>query len=94
MQSIPDGRGYLKYRRDGWRRQSLTRHLREAKKATGVEDCTVVTWDDAGMTEDGIRIDPIWKWLLESCLQDFCGAGKSSSVLKNVNQKFQDRFLG
>lgn len=40
--------------------------LREAKKATGIEDCTVVTWDDERMTEDGIRIVPIWKWLLEA----------------------------
>lgn len=40
--------------------------LREAKKATGIEDCTVVTWDDERMTEDGIRIVPIWKWLLET----------------------------
>ena len=40
--------------------------LREAKKTTGINDCTVITWDDEGMTEDGIRIVPIWKWLLET----------------------------
>jgi len=33
-------------------------------KATGIDDCTVVTWDDERTTEDGIRIVPAWKWLL------------------------------
>ena len=32
--------------------------LREARKATGIDDCTVVTWDDERTTEDGIRIVP------------------------------------
>ena len=39
--------------------------LRDAKKATGITDCTVVTWDDERTTDDGIRIVPVWKWLLE-----------------------------
>ena len=39
--------------------------LRDAKKATGIADCTVVTWDDERTTDDGIRIVPAWKWLLE-----------------------------
>ena len=39
--------------------------LRDAKKATGIVDCTVVTWDDERTTDDGIRIVPVWKWLLE-----------------------------
>ena len=38
--------------------------LREARKTTGIDDCTVVTWDDERTTEDGIRIVPAWKWLL------------------------------
>ena len=32
--------------------------LREARKATWIDDCTVVTWDDVRTTEDGIRIVP------------------------------------
>ena len=32
--------------------------LREARKTTGIDDCTVVTWDDERTTEDGIRIVP------------------------------------
>lgn len=32
--------------------------LREARKATWIDDCTVVTWDDERTTEDGIRIVP------------------------------------
>ena len=34
-----------------------------ARKETGITDCTIVTWDDEG-EKDGIRIVPVWKWLL------------------------------
>ena len=37
--------------------------LRDARHETGIEDCTIVTWDDEG-EEDGIRIVPAWKWML------------------------------
>lgn len=40
--------------------------LRCGRKVTLVEDCTVITWGDERMTEDGIRIVPVWKWLLET----------------------------
>ena len=39
--------------------------LREAREATGISDCTIVTWDDEKRLDDGIRIVPAWKWLLE-----------------------------
>ena len=39
--------------------------LREARDRTGISDCTVVTWDTEKTLEDGIRVVPIWKWLLE-----------------------------
>jgi len=32
--------------------------LREARKATWIADCTVVTWDDERTTADSIRIVP------------------------------------
>ena len=38
--------------------------LRDARREIRVEDCTVVTWDTEGST-DGIRIVPVWKWILE-----------------------------
>jgi len=38
--------------------------LRDARRETGVEDCTIVTWDEEGV-EDGIRIVPAWKWFLK-----------------------------
>ena len=34
-----------------------------ARNETGITDCTIVTWDDEG-EKDGIRIVPVWKWLL------------------------------
>ena len=37
--------------------------IRFAREKTGVQDCTIVTWDDEGEM-DGIRIVPVWKWLL------------------------------
>lgn len=43
--------------------------LRKARAATGIDDCTVVTWDDEATLKDGVRVVPIWKWLLagDSC---------------------------
>ena len=37
--------------------------IRFAREKTGIQDCTIVTWDDEGEM-DGIRIMPVWKWLL------------------------------
>ena len=38
--------------------------LREARAETGIADCTIVVDDEERETEDGIRILPAWKWLL------------------------------
>lgn len=38
--------------------------LREARRETGIEDCTIVTRDDE-FEEDGIRVVPAWKWFLQ-----------------------------
>jgi predicted AAA+ superfamily ATPase len=40
-----------------------TNAIRFAREKTGIQDCTIVTWDDEGEM-DGIRIVPVWKWLL------------------------------
>ena len=37
--------------------------LVSARRETGIDDCTIVTWDEEG-EEDGVRIVPAWKWLL------------------------------
>lgn len=37
--------------------------LQDARRETGVEDCTIVTWDEE-REEDGIRVVPAWKWFL------------------------------
>lgn len=37
--------------------------LIDARRETGVEDCTIVTWDEE-REENGISIVPAWKWLL------------------------------
>ena len=39
--------------------------LRDARAKTGIDDCTIVTWDEEKMLDDGIRVLPIWKWCLE-----------------------------
>lgn len=44
------------------RRRELSA-LRDARLETGVENCTVVTWDDDFET-DGIAVVPAWKWCL------------------------------
>lgn len=40
-----------------------TNAIKFARQKKGIHDCTIVTWDDAGEI-DGIRIMPVWKWLL------------------------------
>ena len=37
--------------------------LKLARESTGIRDCTIVTWDDEDES-DGVRIVPVWKWLL------------------------------
>lgn len=37
--------------------------LKIARKEMGIDDCTVVTWDDE-REDDGIKILPVWKWCL------------------------------
>ena len=37
--------------------------IKFARQKKGIHDCTIVTWDDEGEI-DGIRIIPVWKWLL------------------------------
>jgi predicted AAA+ superfamily ATPase len=44
--------------------------LRDARKATGIDDCVIVTWEDEGLLDDGIRIVPAWKWCLERDVLD------------------------
>ena len=39
--------------------------LRDVRKATGINDCAIVTWEDEEQLDDGIRIVPAWKWCLE-----------------------------
>ena len=38
--------------------------LNDARRETGIEDCTVVTWDEES-DADGVRVVPAWKWCLE-----------------------------
>ncbi|MBQ6141497.1 MAG: ATP-binding protein [Kiritimatiellae bacterium] len=38
--------------------------LRDARVKTGIDDCTVVTWDSEATLPDGIKIVPVWKWCL------------------------------
>ncbi|MBR3956826.1 MAG: ATP-binding protein [Kiritimatiellae bacterium] len=44
-------------------RRELTA-LKDARGEIKVQDCTVVTWDEE-RESDGIRIVPVWKWILE-----------------------------
>jgi len=41
-----------------------TTALNEAKKRTGIDDCTIVTWDTEKSLPGGIRAIPVWKWCL------------------------------
>ena len=40
-----------------------TNAIKFARQKKGIQDCTIITWDDEGEI-DGIRIIPVWKWLL------------------------------
>lgn len=40
-----------------------TNAIKFARQKKGIKDCTIVTWDDEGEI-DGIRIVPVWNWLL------------------------------
>ena len=42
-----------------------TAALIEARERTGIDDCTIVTWDTEKSLPNGIRVVPVWKWLLE-----------------------------
>ena len=39
--------------------------LLEAKSETGIEDCSIITWEDERELDDGIRVVPVWKWALK-----------------------------
>ena len=39
--------------------------LEKARKNLHVDDCTIVTWDDDVELETGIKVIPVWKWLLQ-----------------------------
>jgi predicted AAA+ superfamily ATPase len=43
------------------REMNAIKFARQKKK--GIHDCMIVTWEDEGEI-DGIRIIPVWKWLL------------------------------
>ena len=38
--------------------------LKDAREETGINDCTIVTWDTEEERDDGIRVVPLWKWCL------------------------------
>lgn len=38
--------------------------LIDARRETGIEDCSIVAWDEES-EKDGIRVVPAWKWCLE-----------------------------
>jgi predicted AAA+ superfamily ATPase len=40
------------------------RGLKSAMKEFSISAGTMVTWDDATLLDGGIRVVPIWKWLL------------------------------
>ncbi|MBR4676028.1 MAG: ATP-binding protein [Victivallales bacterium] len=45
------------------KREILT--LKNAMQETGIQDATIVTWDEKERVQDGVRIVPMWKWALE-----------------------------
>lgn len=53
-----------------WTMQDRTTVVREtaalelARRNLHVDDCTIVTWDDAAELDSGIKVVPAWKWLL------------------------------
>ncbi len=42
-----------------------TSALELARRNLHVDDCTIVTWDDAAELDSGIKVVPAWKWLLD-----------------------------
>ena len=38
--------------------------LRDARAMTGIDDCTIVTWDNERVLDDGLHIVPAWQWCL------------------------------
>lgn len=57
--------------------------LADARKETDVDDCTVVTWDEA-RDVDGIRIVPAWKWCLEQESHGSCEWTGLAAVSKSA----------
>jgi predicted AAA+ superfamily ATPase len=41
-----------------------TSALELAQRNLHVDDCTIVTWDDAAELDSGLKVVPAWKWLL------------------------------
>ncbi|MBP5673363.1 MAG: ATP-binding protein [Lentisphaeria bacterium] len=39
--------------------------IKAAMKETGIQDATIVTWDDDECLLDDVRVVPVWKWVLE-----------------------------
>ena len=39
--------------------------LEQAQKTLHIDDCVIVTWDDEAELESGIKVVPVWKWLLQ-----------------------------
>ena len=54
-----------------WTMQDRTTMAREtsalelARRNLHVDDCTVVTWDDEADLDSGVKVVPVWKWLLQ-----------------------------
>ncbi|OGV73519.1 MAG: hypothetical protein A3K19_17040 [Lentisphaerae bacterium RIFOXYB12_FULL_65_16] len=46
-------------------RERELRALREAQAELRAETATVVTWDEEGSADDGVRIIPVWRWLID-----------------------------
>ena len=42
-----------------------TAALELARRNLRVDDCTIVTWDDEAELDSGIKVVPVWKWLLD-----------------------------
>jgi predicted AAA+ superfamily ATPase len=42
-----------------------TSALELARQNLHVDDCTVVTWDDEADLDSGVKVVPVWKWLLQ-----------------------------
>ena len=41
--------------------------LIKAGRELGIRQRHLVTWDEEGSAEDGVRIIPVWKYLTEPC---------------------------